>query len=283
MIAPWLETTLPTILSRYSLQDIFNADEFGLFYQCLPNKSLHLKNEKCTGGKHSKVRLTGMAAGNVKGERLPMFVIGKAKTPRCFKGVKSIPCRYHRAQPKSWMSSELFEEWIKEIDRTFSVQKRKVALIIDNCPAHPNVQNLNWVELIFLPPNTTSITQPMDQGVIRSLKAKYRSLAVKKQIAALEKGKEMLKFSILTAMFMLTKAWNSIPDQTFINCFKKSGISDETVERAINDLDDPFRGLDIEEDVMENLTKFNVDFDITADELVDMDLDVCITNKSSDA
>ena len=289
MIAPWLETTLPTILSRYSLQDIFNADEFGLFYQCLPNKSLHLKNEKCTGGKHSKVRLTGMAAGNVKGERLPMFVIGKAKTPRCFKGVKSIPCRY-RAQPKSWMSSELFEEWIKEIDRKFSVQKRKVALIIDNCPAHPNVQNLNWVELIFLPPNTTSITQPMDQGVIRSLKAKYRSLAVKKQIAALEKGKEMPKFSILTAMFMLTKAWNSIPDQTFINCFKKSGISDETVERAINDEDDPFRGLDIEEDVMENLkddldllmTKFNVDFDITADELVDMDLDVCITNKSSD-
>ena len=89
---------------------------------------------------------------------------------------------------------------------------------------------------------------------------------------------------------MLTKAWNSIPDQTFINCFKKSGISDETVERAINDEDDPFRGLDIEEDVMENLkddldllmTKFNVDFDITADELVDMDLDVCITNKSSD-
>ena len=72
--------------------------------------------------------------------------------------------------------------------------------------------------------------------------------------------------------------------------FKKSGISDETVERAINDEDDPFRGLDIEEDVMENLkddldllmTKFNVDFDITADELVDMDLDVCITNKSSD-
>ena len=185
------------------------------------------------------------------------------------------------------MSSELFEEWIKEIDRKFSVQKRKVALIIDNCPAHPNVPNLNWVELIFLPPNTTSITQPMDQGVIRSLKAKYRSLAVKKQIAALEKGKEMPKFSILTAMFMLTKAWNSIPDQTFINCFNKS---DETVERAINDEDDPFRGLDTEEDVMENvkddldllMTKFNVDFDITADELVDMDLDVCITNKSSD-
>ena len=43
------------------------------------------------------------------------------------------------------------------------------------------------VELIFLSPNTTSTTQPMDQGVIRSVKAKYRSLAIKKQIDALEK------------------------------------------------------------------------------------------------
>ena len=68
------------------------------------------------------------------------------------------------------------------------VSQRKIALIIDNCPAHPEVPGLKWVELIFLPPNTTSITQPMDQGVIRSLKAKYRSLAVKKQIQ--EFGKE---------------------------------------------------------------------------------------------
>ena len=116
-------------------------------------------------------------------------------------------------------------------------------LIIDNCPAHPNVQNLNWVELIFIPPNTTSITQPKDQGVIRLLKSKYCSLAVKYQIAAFEKGKEMPNFSLLTALFMLTKVLNSFPDQMFINCLKKSGITHGSVERAINDEDDPFSGL----------------------------------------
>ena len=233
MTAPWLETTLPTILSRYPIENVFNADEFGLFYQCLPNKTFHFKKEKCSGGKHSKVRLTGMAAGNAKGERLPMFAIGKAKNPRCFKGVKSIPCRY-RAQAKSWMSSELFEEWIKELDRSFVVQKRKIALIVDNCPAHPTVTGLEWIKLIFLPPNTTSVTQPMDQ-VIRALKAKYRSLAVRKQLANLEKGKQLPKISILTAMTMLNKAWGSIPDRTFLNCFKKSGISEESAEKALND------------------------------------------------
>ena len=261
----------------------------GLFYQCLPNKTFHFKKEKCSGGKHSKVRLTGMAAGNAKGERLPMFAIGKAKNPRCFKGVKSIPCRY-RAQAKSWMSSELFEEWIKELDRSFGVQKRKIALIVDNCPAHPTVTGLEWIELIFLPPNTTSVTQPMDQGVIRALKAKYRSLAVRKQLANLEKGKQLPKISILTAMTMLNKAWGSIPDRTFLNCFKKSGISEESAEKALNDEDDPFANLDVEEDVIEDLRgdlqvmkeKFNVNFELTAEELVDIDFEISVTGAISD-
>ena len=87
------------------------------------------------------------------------------------------------------MTAELFEEWVRELDRMFSAAKRKIALIFDNCTAHPHVEQLASIELIFLPPNTTSHTQPMDQGVICSLKAKYRSLAVRKLIAALEKKK----------------------------------------------------------------------------------------------
>ena len=111
MVAPWFETTLLTLLSNYELEDIFNADEFGLFYQCLPNETLHLKSEKCSGGKSSKIRITGLAAANSVGGKLPMFVIVcKSKAPRCFKNVTSLPCRY-RSQKKSWMDSTLFEEW----------------------------------------------------------------------------------------------------------------------------------------------------------------------------
>ena len=93
MTPPWIETTLPTMLSSYSLENIFNADEFGLFHHSLPNKTLHVKREECSGGKHSKVHLTGLAAGNAYGERRPMFVRRKSKNPVCFKGVKSLPCR----------------------------------------------------------------------------------------------------------------------------------------------------------------------------------------------
>ena len=87
-----------------------------------------------------------MAAGNAKGKRIPTFANRKSKNPRCFKGVKRVPCRY-RAQKKSWMLSELFEEWVKELGRNFGSKKRKIALIIDNCPAHLDVPALEWVEL----------------------------------------------------------------------------------------------------------------------------------------
>ena len=135
---------------------------------------MHFKNERCSRGKFSKVRLTGLAAANATGEKLPMFVIGKSAKSRCFKNVKNLPCRYC-SQNKSWMDGNLFTEWVRQPNNKFVAEGRKIALIIDSCPAHPRIDNLQAVELIFLPPNTTSKTQPMDQGVIRSLKAHYRA------------------------------------------------------------------------------------------------------------
>ena len=50
MTAPWKKTTLPKILSKYRLDKIYNADEFGLFFRMQPNKSLNLRSEIWTGG-----------------------------------------------------------------------------------------------------------------------------------------------------------------------------------------------------------------------------------------
>ena len=146
----------------YKLEKIYNADEFGLFFLMEPNKSLNLRSEACVGGKHSKIRLTGMAAVNVTGDKLSMFIIGKSKSPRCFKGVKHLPCRY-RNHNKNWMDSldKVLEEWIREMERKFTKEKKKVALIIDNCAAHPTVDNLKSIDLIFLTLNTTSKLQLM--------------------------------------------------------------------------------------------------------------------------
>ena len=153
-----------------------------------------------------------MAASNSLGDKIPMFVIGKSVKPRCFKGNKKKPCRYP-AQKKSWMTSDLFEEWVRELDRKFQREDRKIALIVDNCPAHPDINDLKAIELVFLPPNTTSHTQPMDQGVIWSLKSKYRILSVRRIITALENDKDIPSFSVLDAMKMLVLAWESVTEE----------------------------------------------------------------------
>ena len=115
---------------------------------------------------NSKVRLTGMAASNALGEKIPMFVIKKSVNPRCFRHIRNLPCRY-RSQKKAWMDGTLFQEWLHELDRKFEMQGRKVAMVVDDCPAHPDVSGLKAINLQFLPPNTTFCTQLMDHGVIR--------------------------------------------------------------------------------------------------------------------
>ena len=44
---------------------------------------------------------------------------------------------------------------------------------------------------------------------------------------------------------MFVKAWNSIPVGTSKNCFKNSGISQKSMEKALTDEDDSFADADI--------------------------------------
>jgi hypothetical protein len=51
----------------------------------------------------------------------------------------------------------------------------KALLILDNAPGHPPVLQHHHpnTEIILLPPNTTALLQPMDQGFIAPFKAYY--------------------------------------------------------------------------------------------------------------
>ena len=95
MTSDWMKKGLPDVLAMFEPRDIFNADETGIFYRLLPDRSLTFKGETCNGGKRSKERLTVMVCANMDGsEKLPLLVIGKSKKPRCFANVKSLPTQY---------------------------------------------------------------------------------------------------------------------------------------------------------------------------------------------
>ena len=69
------------------------------------------------------------------------------------------------------MTRALYEEWLKWFDRR--IHGRKVLLFVDNAPSHLSV-TLRNVPAKYFPANTTSLSQPMDQGVIQAFKLKYR-------------------------------------------------------------------------------------------------------------
>ena len=156
--------------------------------------------------------------------------------------MQNIPCRY-RAQKKSWTDGVLFAEWIRELDSKFETEGRKVVLIVDDCPAHPRVKDLEAINLVFLPPNTISKTQLMDQGVIRALKAHYRSKAVQMYVTAIENNRPIPNISILVAMGMFVAAWDKVTPGTINNCFRAAGISHQSQESALSDDDNPFKTL----------------------------------------
>ena len=106
-----------------------------------------------------------------------------------------------------WRASQRLVTWAWSKNSQIWRSERKVTLIINNWTAHLHVENLKWVEMILLLPDTISHTQPMDQGIIRALEAKYCSLVVRKLILALEKKEPVPKFSILSVMYMLKKTW----------------------------------------------------------------------------
>lgn len=150
-------------------------------------------------------------------DKLPLLIIGKPSNPRCFKQFKSLPTEYD-ANKKAWITSDIFKEWVKKLDKKMRKKKRKIALIIDNCPAHPKIPGLQAFDLVCLPPNKTSKTHPMDQGIIQSLKVQYRKRVLIKYINAIDKGQTPV-ISILDALHLLSQAWNNVRQSTIANCF----------------------------------------------------------------
>ena len=100
-----------------------------------------------------------MAAGNTGGDKTPMFAFGKSLKPRCFKNVKFSIRRIIlsiQKSKKSWRDGVFLEEWVQKLDRKFSSEGRSITLVIDNCPTHRHIENLNAINLFSSTQNNSS-------------------------------------------------------------------------------------------------------------------------------
>ena len=149
--------------------------------------------------------------------------------PRCFSRIKpeKLPVMY-RSNKKAWMTSELMTECLKSVDRQMKRQGRHVLLFLNNAPAHAKIK-LDNLKLSFLPANTTSVIQPMDQGIIQTFKLKYRSRQLQHILNQMEVtynlGRDIIReISILDAIYWINGAWNEVDVSTIQKCFTKCGF-----------------------------------------------------------
>ena len=233
------------------LSQIYNADESGLYWRAPPSKTLASQNEShVPGRKVAKDRISVLFCANADGShRLKPMVIGKAKKPRCLKNIlDKLPVHYD-ANKSAWFTQEIFSRWFhrhacREIihDQTtclkISRENVKAVILLDNAPAHPCVDELcskdGKIKVMFLPPNTTSLIQPMDQGIIESCKRFYRSKMMKECFVVLEtegdaeedtRGLRTLQnlknYNLRNAIYNLHDAWQQVGCLTLANGWKK--------------------------------------------------------------
>ncbi|XP_054087866.1 jerky protein homolog-like [Zeugodacus cucurbitae] len=165
---------------------LYNADESGLFWKLLPEKTYVSSMEKrAPGVKSEKQRITFLCCSNATGShKLKLLVIGKVKNPRSFRNFQC-PTDY-KSSKSAWMTSAVFKEWFHEsfVTQVTSFLKEKglpikALLLIDNAPSHPNEVQLatedGQILAMFMPPNGTPLIQPMDQNAIKITKLHYRN------------------------------------------------------------------------------------------------------------
>lgn len=193
---------------EFTKNQIFNCDETGLNFRLLPDATLAGSFEKTASGrKKSKERVTLNLCSNASGTiKLPVHLIGKAKRPRCFRNMdmKLLPVKYTN-QRNAWMTTDQFIEWFhndfiphvrKELESLG--EEPTAVLVLDNCSAHPDPEDLTSTDgkifAKFLPPNVTSLIQPMDQGVIESVKRRYKLKLLRRLVIEDECGISVVDF-----------------------------------------------------------------------------------------
>ena len=97
----------------------------------------------------------------------------------------------------------------------------------DNASCHKDLQYSN-IKLFLLPPNATSIVQPLDQGIILSVKRNYKKKLAEKYLAFIEDKKEAVnhlkQLDIVAATNMIAQAWQETSSTIIQNCFWKASF-----------------------------------------------------------
>ena len=133
---------------------------------------------------------------------------------------------------------------LARFNRKLIFEDRKVILFLDNATCHPEsmIGKFSQIKIVFLPKNTTSRLQPLDAGIIRNFKVKYRKRLVKYVLSRIREDTSATQIvkgvDVLAAIRWLQEAWKEVTNLTIKNCFEKCGIKGDDELMEIQEDDD---------------------------------------------
>jgi len=160
---------LRAIVVSFPSKDVYNMDETGLFWKATPYTTL--ATEALSGTKKQKARVSLANCSNADGsDKLHLWIIGSSAQPRCFAkahvSIASLDIIW-KSNKKAWMTTVIMTEWLTWFDKR--MHGRRVLLLLDNFSAHEAAvqtltenNTLKNTRVEFLPPNCTSVYQPLD-------------------------------------------------------------------------------------------------------------------------
>ncbi|CAM2111791.1 unnamed protein product [Caretta caretta] len=132
------------------------------------------------------------------------------------------------------MNSSMFEDWFH---KTFLPairahlqklkQEQNALLLLDNCPVHPTTENLvscdGKIKVSYLPKNTTSEIQPLDQGIISVFKQNYHREMIKWMVVNNNSSVDtsLASLNLKEVCHLGGKAWNAISAGCIERCWIK--------------------------------------------------------------
>ena len=236
----WKETVLVPTLSRYSPNDIYNGDETALFYKSLPHRTYCFDGDKPAGSAKRKDRLTLFIITNMDGsDNRKLSVIGKSKAPHCLQKkykmqVKDMSVDWY-ASKNAWMTGGIHHQIMSKLNNEMRLSNHHILYVCDNASSH-QVREYSHIKFLMLPPNATSIMQPLDQGINLSAKRRYKKKLAERYLACVENNKDansLLKpLDIVQATNMIAASWRETSSTIIQNCFCKAGFKHHAVDPA---------------------------------------------------
>lgn len=221
----------------YRPEQVWNMDETGLYWKKMPNRTFVAKEEKrAPGFKAAKSRCTLMLCANAAGHTIKPGFIYKSANPRALKGRnKNLLPVFWMHNTKAWTTNTIAIDWfhhcfLTEV-RAYLQEKglpNKILLLLDNAPGHPVALDgmCDDAEVVFMPPNTTSLIQPLDQGVIAAFKAYYTRRCMQRLHAALDANSDLSviqywkTFTIADCLSIVRECLQDLRPQTVIGCWR---------------------------------------------------------------